>query len=89
MPARSVALLVLALPAAIAGYAGASWVLGAIPLPDGLRTLVLLFVPLLAAGLCALPFLVPAFDHLAKRALADRPADDDPPDPPEARRGRP
>jgi len=82
MPLRRVILLVLALPAAVLGYLVAGSLLAILPLPDDVRTIVLLFVPLLAAGLCATPFIAPAFDHLATRALAERP-------PPDADRGAP
>ena len=80
MPARILVLLVLAVPVAIAGYWIATQLVAALPLPDGLRGLALLFLPLLAAGLCALPLIAPAFDHLAKQALANRPPDGTPPD---------
>ncbi len=54
-------------------------------MPDGLHGLLVLFVPLLVAGLVMLPFLVPYFDRRAKEDLAayrrsqeaGRPADDD------------
>jgi hypothetical protein len=63
-------LLVLSLPAGIIGYAIGVRVLSALPLPDGVQGFVVLFVPLLLAGLCMLPFLVPFFDRRAKADLA-------------------
>ena len=37
---------------------------------EGLRNLLLLFVPLFVAGLCMVPFFIPLFDAMAKRDLA-------------------
>jgi len=85
MPVRIVVLLVLAVPAALIGYNAAVLVLSALPLPAGIRDLALLFLPLLAGGLCALPFIAPFFDHKAKEALANRPSAD--PDAPRDPRG--
>jgi len=75
MPASlRIFLLVLSIPAALAGY----WATGQLLFATGLDSvgggLLLVFLPLLGAGLCALPFLVPFFDHLAKQALADAPS---------------
>jgi hypothetical protein len=68
------ALLGLSIPAALAGY----WLTGQLLFALGLETiaggLLLVFLPLLGAGLCALPFIAPFFDHLAKQALADAPS---------------
>jgi hypothetical protein len=87
--ARTTILAILSLPAAALGYAVAVAVLSALPLPEGLDDLMLIFVPLLVAGLCMVPFLVPLVDRMAKRdleahraasAAADRaPADPDAP----------
>ncbi len=80
MPVRIVVLLVLAVPAALIGYNVAVLVLSALPLPAGIGDLALLFLPLLAGGLCAMPFIVPFVDYKAKQALANRPpADPDAP----------
>jgi hypothetical protein len=73
MPVRILVLLVLAVPAAVLGYTAAAAVLGSLPIPGGVRDLALLFLPLLAGGLCALPFIAPFFDYKAKQALAERP----------------
>ena len=62
-------LLVLSLPAGMAGYAVGASVVSAL-LPDQALGIVMLFVPLLVAGLFMLPFLVPFFDRMAKRDLA-------------------
>jgi hypothetical protein len=82
-------LAILSIPAAAIGYAAAVAILSALPLPDGLAGLVLIFVPLLVAGLCMIPFLAPLIDRMARRdleahraasAAADRaPADPDAP----------
>ena len=80
MPLRTVVLLVLAVPVAIAGYWIATQLVLAMSLPEGLRSIALLFLPLLAAGLCALPLIAPAFDHLAKQALDNKPPDGPQPD---------
>lgn len=82
-------LLILAVPAGIIGYALGAWVISALPLADGVQDALALFVPLLVAGLCMLPFIIPTFDRMAKRDLAahreaeaaevaarERPADD-------------
>ena len=84
MPVRILVLLVLSVPAALLGYNVAVMVLSGLPLPDGIRELAIIFLPLLAGGLCAVPFIAPFFDYKAKEALANRPsADADPPrDPP-------
>ena len=74
MPVLRVVLVVLAIPAAVVGYTLTAQVLSAVPLPETARGLVLGFVPLLVAGLCAVPFLVPFVDYKAKQALAARPS---------------
>jgi hypothetical protein len=64
------ALLVLSLPAGVAGYLIGGWLVSAIPLPSGLVGIAQLFIPLFIAGLCMVPFVAPAFDRMAKRDLA-------------------
>lgn len=61
-------LLVLSLPAGAIGYALATRVLVFL-LPGAAQGILVLFVPLLVAGLCMLPFLVPFFDRKAKQDL--------------------
>ena len=68
-----VILLVLAVPVAVAGYLAGAAVLGALPLPGSIRDFLVSFGPLLVAGLCTVPFLVPFFDRMAKRDLAAAP----------------
>jgi hypothetical protein len=63
-------LLVLALPAGALGYAVGLWLMSALPLPEDVQGLLVLFVPLFVAGLCMLPFLVPFIDRKAKQDLA-------------------
>lgn len=62
-------LLALSLPAGALGYVLASRVLAAL-LPDLANGILMLFVPLLVAGLFMLPFLVPFIDRKAKQDLA-------------------
>jgi hypothetical protein len=66
---RPTILAILSLPAAAIGYAVGVAILSALPLPEGLADLLLIFVPLLIAGLCMVPFLVPFVDRMAKRDL--------------------
>ena len=86
MPVIRVLLLAIAIPAAVIGYTLTGQVLSALPLPEAIRGLVLGFLPLLAGGLCAVPFLVPFVDYKAKQALAARPSNGA--DAPKARRER-
>ena len=69
MKAAPIVLVVLALIAAVVGYAVAVAVLSALPLPKGLADLVILVVPVFIAGLCMVPFVAPLFDRMAKRDL--------------------
>ena len=69
MKAGPIVLGALALVAAGVGYAVAVAILSALPLPGGLAGVLLTFVPLLVAGLCMVPFLVPLVDRIAKRDL--------------------
>ncbi len=64
-----VILAVLSLPAGLVGYLGGAWLLRALApsLADGV---LMIFVPLLVAGLCMAPFLVPFIDRRAKADLA-------------------
>ncbi len=62
---------ILALPAGAIGYALAWTILSGLGLAEGVGNLVLLFVPLFVAGLCMVPFLIPWFDAMAKRDLAE------------------
>jgi hypothetical protein len=63
-------LAVLSLPAGVLGYTVATRVLTAL-LPGQAQGILMLFVPLLVAGLFMLPFLVPFFDRKAKQDLAE------------------
>jgi hypothetical protein len=63
-------LLILSFPVGIVGYTVATDVLQTLTLPAYVRPFVLLFVPLLAAGLVMVPFLVPFIDRKAKADLA-------------------
>ena len=76
-------LAILSLPAAAIGYAVSAAIVSALSLPAGLADLLTLFVPLLVAGLCMVPFIIPALDRMARRDLeahraAMRAADVDP-----------
>jgi hypothetical protein len=62
-------LAILSLPAAAIGYAVSTAILSALSLPAGLADLLMLFVPLLVAGLCMVPFIIPALDRMARRDL--------------------
>jgi hypothetical protein len=58
----------------VIGYAVAAAILTSVlPRRDGLADLLLLFVPLLVAGLCMVPFLIPFVDRMAKRDLEAAP----------------
>lgn len=62
-------LAVLSLPAGLGGYFAGAWLLRTLApsLADGV---LMLFVPLLAAGLCMAPLLVPLIDRRATADLA-------------------
>ena len=67
---RPTVLAILSLPAAAIGYAVAAAILTSVlPPREGLADLLLIFVPLLVAGLCMVPFLIPFVDRMAKRDL--------------------
>lgn len=67
---RPTLLAILSLPAAAIGYAVTAAILtSVVPVRDGLADLLLIFVPLLVAGLCMVPFLIPFVDRMAKRDL--------------------
>jgi hypothetical protein len=63
-------LLILSFPVGIVGYTLASDVLEGMTLPPDARSFVILFVPLFAAGLVMMPFLIPFIDRKAKADLA-------------------
>jgi hypothetical protein len=63
-------LLILSFPVGIVGYTVASDVLQTMTLPAYVRPFVILFVPLLVAGLAMVPFLIPFIDRKAKADLA-------------------
>ncbi len=62
-------LAIASLPAALLGYALGTLVLRAV-LPGASDGILMLFVPLLVAGLFMAPFLVPYLDRKAKADLA-------------------
>ena len=64
-------LLVLSLPAGVVGYAVGARIVSGLSLPSGIGDLVILFVPLLIAGLCMMPFIIPFIDRKAKHDLAE------------------
>jgi len=67
---RPTVLAILSLPAAAIGYVVTTTILTSVlPVRGGLGDLVLMFVPLLVAGLCMVPFLIPFVDRMAKRDL--------------------
>jgi fatty acid desaturase len=80
---RPTLLAILSLPAAAIGYAATAAILTSLqPVRGGPADLLFIFVPLLVAGLCMVPFLIPFVDRMAKRdleahraatAAADRP----------------
>jgi hypothetical protein len=63
-------LAILSLPAAAIGFAVSTAVLSSMSLPEGLAQPLILFVPILVAGLCMVPFVAPVLDQMAKRDLA-------------------
>jgi len=62
-------LLVLAAPVGIVGYFLGARIASAIE--GGGPGILSIFIPLLVAGLCMLPFLIPWFDRKAKADLAE------------------
>jgi hypothetical protein len=68
---RTTLLAILALPAGAIGYVVTANVLSGLGLGAGAESILLIFVPLLVAGLCMVPFLLPLFDRMAKRDLAE------------------
>jgi len=62
-------LLVLSLPAGFVGWAVGTAIMTAL-LPGQGGNVLMLFVPLLVAGLFMMPFLIPFFDRKAKQDLA-------------------
>ena len=65
-----VILAVASLPVGLAGYLAGGWLLRVLApsLADGV---LMIFVPLLVAGLCMAPLLVPFIDRRAKADLAE------------------
>ena len=70
MSTRTKIAAVLSLPAGVVGYLVTGAILSGLSLPEGLSGALVLFLPLLVAGLCMAPFLVPFFDQMARRDLA-------------------
>ena len=66
---RPTLLAILSLPAAAIGYAVTAAILTSALPGEGPGELLLIFVPLLVAGLCMVPFLIPFVDRMAKRDL--------------------
>ena len=66
---RPTLLAILSLPAAAIGYAVTATILTSALPRDGLAELLVIFLPLLVAGLCMVPFLIPFVDRMAKRDL--------------------
>jgi hypothetical protein len=71
-------LLILSLPAGVVGYTIGAALMAAVSIPEPAGGILELFVPLFIGGLCMVPFLVPFFDAMAKRDLANRPRDGGP-----------
>ncbi len=71
MSTRTRFLAILSLPAAAIGYVVTTNILSGLGLRGGAEEFVLLVVPLFVAGLCMVPFLLPLFDAMAKRDLAE------------------
>ena len=63
-------LLLLSFPAGAIGYVVSSQLFAALALPEPALTFLVLFGPLLIAGLVMVPFLIPFFDRKAKEDLA-------------------
>ncbi len=63
------ALAILSLPVGAVVYIVTAQFLAGLSLGDGVGDIVLLFVPLLVAGLVMMPFLIPIFDRKAKQDL--------------------
>ena len=70
MSARTKIWAILALPAAVIGFAVSTAILSSLLPRSGLADLIILIVPVLIAGLCMVPFVIPALDAMAKRDLA-------------------
>jgi hypothetical protein len=71
MPSIPTILLILSLPVGAVAYVTAARILGDLPLPEGLKSFLVLFAPLFVAGLVMIPFLIPFFDRKAKADLAE------------------
>ena len=70
MSARTKILAVLSLPAGVIGYLVTGAVLSGLPLTTGIGDALQLFLPLLVAGLCMAPFLIPFFDVIRSNVVA-------------------
>ena len=77
MPIGRVVLLVLAFPVGLAAYLVTGTLLTNAGIASGLGGLLLVFLPLFVAGLCAIPLIIPFIDYKAKQALAGRPSSAD------------
>ncbi|HEY3336546.1 MAG TPA: hypothetical protein VGK16_15035 [Candidatus Limnocylindrales bacterium] len=73
MPIGRILLLVLAVPVGLAAYLLTGSILIQLGFASVAGGLLLVFLPLLVAGLCAVPLLIPFIDFNAKQALANRP----------------
>ena len=71
MPSIPTILLILSLPVGAVAYVTAARILGEMPLPEWLKSFLVLFAPLFVAGLVMMPFLIPFFDRKAKADLAE------------------
>ncbi len=67
---RPTLFLLLAIPAAILGYAAGLWLISILPISADLQETLAIVAPLFVAGLFMLPFVIPFFDRMAKRDLA-------------------
>jgi hypothetical protein len=74
---RAKLLALLSLPVGLVAYFVAGEVLVRLGIVGGAGGLLLVFVPLFAAGLCMMPFVIPLVDEMAKRDLAAAPPRDD------------
>ena len=71
MPSIPTILLILSLPVGAVVYVTAARILGELPVPEAIKSFLVLFAPLFVAGLVMIPFLIPFFDRKAKADLAE------------------